>query len=294
MRVFIGMPVYNGGKYIELALSSLCQQQFKDWHLLISDNASTDNTGEICRKYTNLDQRIKYVRQEKNTGMAANFKFVLDAAHGDSFMWAAADDVWDSAFIASCVNYLEKNARTSFVFCEAAIIDTFGRKVCQFPPFSTFEGKFSALVYLKQPVFMGHSHSIYGLFRLSFIRKVWQASPFTLRRASDVAFMYAAHLRGSFKAIPSILFYKRWPRVTDCYERVDHYVFDKEYYDTLPFHEYKKFTIDMIRASKNTPYYLPTVVAMGLGIPRSICKDIKARTGAVKNELYKRLLPKLR
>ena len=92
-RVSIGMPVFNGDKFIREALDSLLAQTFTDFELIISDNASTDRTEAICREYAERDKRIRYVRQAENLGPAANFRFVLDEAVGEYFMWAAADDL---------------------------------------------------------------------------------------------------------------------------------------------------------------------------------------------------------
>ena len=93
--VSIGMPVYNGEKYIREALDSLLGQSFTGFELIISDNASTDGTEAICQQYAAKDSRIRYVRQPVNLGALDNFTFVLDEARGGYFMWAAADDRYD-------------------------------------------------------------------------------------------------------------------------------------------------------------------------------------------------------
>lgn len=93
-QVSIGMPVYNGEKYIREALNSLLAQSFTDFELIISDNASLDKTELICREYLQKDSRIQYIRQEKNLGASNNFEFVLNKAKGKYFMWAAHDDVF--------------------------------------------------------------------------------------------------------------------------------------------------------------------------------------------------------
>lgn len=99
--VSIGMPVYNGAKYIREALDSLLSQTFSSFELIISDNASIDATKAICEEYVRKDPRIRYVRQSENRGALANFKFVLNQAKGEFFMWAAADDRWDEDWIES-------------------------------------------------------------------------------------------------------------------------------------------------------------------------------------------------
>ena len=77
-RVSIGIPVYNGENYLAEALDSLLRQSFGDFELLISDNASTDRTQEICRAYAARDARIRYVRQDRNIGAGPNHNRVLE------------------------------------------------------------------------------------------------------------------------------------------------------------------------------------------------------------------------
>jgi len=113
--VSIGMPVYNGAKYIREALDSLLAQTFVDFELIISDNASTDSTPDICREYVGLDARIRYVRQHENLGAAENFKFVLSEAKGACFMWAAHDDEWMEDYLTEAMLLLS-DASTNFIF----------------------------------------------------------------------------------------------------------------------------------------------------------------------------------
>jgi len=98
-EVSIGMPVFNGGDTIAKALDSLLSQTFADFELLISDNASTDNTDEICKRYAQKDKRIIYVRQPENMGIGYNFLYVLKQSRGKYFMWAPVDDIWAPDFI---------------------------------------------------------------------------------------------------------------------------------------------------------------------------------------------------
>lgn len=114
-KVSIGMPVYNGERYIREALDSLFVQTFTDFELIISDNASTDKTGEICKEYARNDSRIRYVRQIENLGPSANFEFVLREAKSNYFMWAACDDLWSAEWIMRLYELLEKsNAGAAF------------------------------------------------------------------------------------------------------------------------------------------------------------------------------------
>lgn len=109
VKVSIGVPVYNGEKFLRKRLDSLISQTFTDFEVVISDNASTDATSEICQEYSKKDERIRYIRQEKNMGAVWNFNFVLKEAAGDYFAWAAADDLWHSDFLKKNVSVLTSN-----------------------------------------------------------------------------------------------------------------------------------------------------------------------------------------
>lgn len=88
----IGMPVYNGAKHVRRAVDSLIAQTFTNFELIISDNASTDATEEICQECASRDKRIRYIRHPVNRGAPFNFHFVLKESKGTYFMWAAHDD----------------------------------------------------------------------------------------------------------------------------------------------------------------------------------------------------------
>jgi glycosyltransferase involved in cell wall biosynthesis len=107
--VSIGLPVYNGDDLLEKALHSILAQTYSNFELIISDNASTDKTREICEAYAAKDSRIKYYRNEKNIGGHNNFNRVFELATGQYFKWAAHDDLCAPDFIEQCVSILEKN-----------------------------------------------------------------------------------------------------------------------------------------------------------------------------------------
>jgi glycosyltransferase involved in cell wall biosynthesis len=108
-RVTIGMPVYNGDEKLRHVLGSIVGQTYKDFRLVISDNASTDATETICSELAKRDQRVIYIRQLHNIGAEANFDFVLSKADTEYFMWAAADDVRSEDFIEKNLEFLDRN-----------------------------------------------------------------------------------------------------------------------------------------------------------------------------------------
>lgn len=107
--VSIGIPVYNGAHTMAAVLDSLLTQSFINFELIISDNCSTDSTQIICESYAKRDPRIRYIRQLNNFGAGVNFKYVLDAARGHYFMWAASDDFRTQDFLAENVAFLESH-----------------------------------------------------------------------------------------------------------------------------------------------------------------------------------------
>jgi len=105
-KLSIGMPVYNGEKYLPEALLSILSQDYTDFELIISDNASTDGTAKICRDFAARDARIQYYRNAVNLGAAKNFGRVFELAKGEFFKWAAADDLHYPGVLRRCVEVL--------------------------------------------------------------------------------------------------------------------------------------------------------------------------------------------
>ena len=113
--VSIGVPVYNTERFIAGALDSLLAQTFADFELIISDNASTDGTREICESYAARDSRIRYIRQSENIGLPRNWNAVVHAASGEFFKWASASDCCAPTMVERCVAALR--ADDSAVLC---------------------------------------------------------------------------------------------------------------------------------------------------------------------------------
>ena len=107
-KISIGLPVFNGENYISESITSILNQTFTDFELIISDNASSDNTRLICLEFQLLDSRIKYHRQEYNIGINRNFQFVLLNSKSDFFIWASHDDIWDLNWLTSLYNISKK------------------------------------------------------------------------------------------------------------------------------------------------------------------------------------------
>lgn len=127
--VGLGMPVYNGSRYVAAAIESVLSQSLADFELVICDNASTDETGEICRAYAARDERIRYFRNATNIGADPNFNRVFELSRGRYFKFVPYDDVLDPEFLAACVQALEANPDAAVCQTQLDFIDHAGNRL---------------------------------------------------------------------------------------------------------------------------------------------------------------------
>jgi glycosyltransferase involved in cell wall biosynthesis len=113
--VSVGIPTYNRASTLVKSIESVLTQTYKNIEIIISDNASTDETKSICEKFCNLDQRIIYIRQKTNLGAANNFNVVLETAKGEYFMWLGDDDWISQDYIYECMNIFRLNLSYTLV-----------------------------------------------------------------------------------------------------------------------------------------------------------------------------------
>ncbi|RZD40499.1 MAG: glycosyltransferase family 2 protein [Thaumarchaeota archaeon] len=125
-KVCIGMPVYNGEKFLRSSLDCILNQSYENIEIIISDDASVDSTKMICAEYVKKDSRIKYIQQTKNLGGLLNFNFVLSQAKSKYFMWAEVDDKWEPGFIQKNVAVLESNSNIVGSISE---VSWYGKKI---------------------------------------------------------------------------------------------------------------------------------------------------------------------
>jgi len=169
--VSIGLPVYNGEKLLRRALDSLLAQEYANFELIISDNASTDGTEGICREYAARDNRIRYIRQTKNMGGQENFNFVLHEANGEYFMWAAFDDQWATSFIHSLLESLMNNPGAVGAFCPYQLIDDESAVIIEGVWKCNYQNRLTLLRLLKFTWYY-RDMCIYGLMRRRYMNDV--------------------------------------------------------------------------------------------------------------------------
>jgi glycosyltransferase involved in cell wall biosynthesis len=127
--VSVGLPVYNGEKYLTVAIESVLGQTFDDFELVISDNASTDRTREICEYFTKRDPRVRYFRQATNRGAGFNYNFVFHESRGRYFRWLAHDDYIAPTCLSACVGALNSDLSLVLAYTHHVDVDELGTPI---------------------------------------------------------------------------------------------------------------------------------------------------------------------
>ena len=201
------MPIYNGEKYIRRALDSLLAQDYENFELIISDNASSDGTWQVCQEYAAKDRCIRLNRNTRNIGVVGNFGVVLNMAHGPYFMWAAADDYWLPEFVRTMVNELDIHHEAGVAMCAVQRILEDGSNV-DTVRFSgkdnpNFKSHYQVLMGLTSPKKHKYNLFIYGLFRTSLLQKGFLLFPDV--PLGDRLFMCQIALATHFRYVDRIL-----------------------------------------------------------------------------------------
>jgi glycosyltransferase involved in cell wall biosynthesis len=171
-RVSIGLPVFNGENYLGAALNSLVSQDYEDFELIISDNASSDGTAAICQEFASKDRRIRYYRNETNIGASGNYNRVFNLARGEVFKWASHDDECHPALVRRCLETLdEAPASTVFVFTKTVVIDESGIPMFLSPDDISSRSPRAVTRLAKVLWSSFHGNSLWGLIRSDALRQ---------------------------------------------------------------------------------------------------------------------------
>jgi glycosyltransferase involved in cell wall biosynthesis len=208
-RLSIGLPVYNGARFLDECLRSITQQTFRDFELIVCDNASTDATESIARSWASRDPRITVHRAPENRGAATNFNWSFELARAELFKWCAVDDLMEPAFLERCVAALDAEPQAVLAYSGTVDIDENGRLLgeiydnnadLQFGA-SQVERRFRDLIC--------HGHSciaVFGVIRSAALR---ESSVIAHYVASDKVLLAELGLKGPFLKVPDNLLLHR-------------------------------------------------------------------------------------
>jgi glycosyltransferase involved in cell wall biosynthesis len=204
-RLSIGLPVYNGERYVAESIEALLGQTYTDFELIISDNASTDDTGDICRRYEKEDSRVSYFRQPHNIGLAPNHNFVVEAARGELFKWAANDDLYGRELLERCVEALDEHRDVVLAHSWTARIDSDGNVTQAYEyPMNTFSAR--APERFRSILFDSGGDDDYGVVRIDVLKRTAMKESY---HHADHTIIAELGLHGRFYQVPEWLYFRR-------------------------------------------------------------------------------------
>jgi glycosyltransferase involved in cell wall biosynthesis len=204
-RLSIGLPVYNGEEYLAESLDALLGQTYEDFELVISDNASTDGTEDICRRYAAKDSRIRYIRLPRNIGAAPNHNFVFAECRSELFKWASHDDLYGRELLQRCVNALDERPEVVLAHVDQAVIDEKGEVKVPYE-YTIATDSPHPPVRFRSLLFEPGGDDWYGVIRTEVLRRV---KPLDSFHHADRTFVAELALHGPFHQVPELLYFRR-------------------------------------------------------------------------------------
>lgn len=216
--ITVGLPVYNSERYIKVSLDSLLAQTHSDFELVISDNASTDTTGQICKEYAARDRRIKYFRNEVNIGNPRNFNRVAELTTTRYLKWSTADDFWEPTFLEHALKIMEGDGSIALCYPQAALVDADGANPTNYDDVLHLvqEDPVERFLALITRIKLAHQHL--GLIRMSHLRQTHLLGAYV---GSDINLLAELTLYGKFYELPHRLFFRRFHKDSGSWKRGD-------------------------------------------------------------------------
>lgn len=223
-RLTMGLPVYNGENFLDETLCGMRNQMFGDFELIVSDNASTDATEEICRRHACEDRRIRYDRLDSNLGAVANFNRAFALGTAPYFKWIAHDDAYDPRYLAALIPVLDAHPSVVLAHTATVFIDEHGREFPTDPAGGGYIGPFIDRYRRPDPIGLGDSFRPAERFRQVLAQALWGTHMFgVIRRealartrllanfvSSDRAMLAELALLGRFETLDKPYFAKRF------------------------------------------------------------------------------------
>ncbi len=214
----IGLPVYNREKFLRQSFDALLDQTFTNFDLIISDNASTDGTEQICREYAQRDRRIRYYRNPSNIGAPRNFNRAFELSSTKYFKWATSDDLCGPQFLELALGVLERDPAVALCYAKSTTIAEDGS------PIEDYEDNLHLMEANASQRFMrllntiGLCHQHQGVVRSAALR---QTAMLKDHICSDVNLVAELSLYGKFYELPQRLFFRRLHPEASSWARAD-------------------------------------------------------------------------
>ncbi|MEM6641107.1 MAG: glycosyltransferase family 2 protein [Pseudomonadota bacterium] len=206
--ISIGMPVYNGERFLAPALDAVLAQTYGDFELLIGDNGSTDDTEVICRDYAARDARIRYHRHPQNIGAAANYNDLFARATAPYFRWNNADDLVDPTLHEKCLAALKRHPDAVLAAGTTVLINEDGATLRFYNDDLHITDRRPSDRYRRFLRQVGLTNVLYGLMRRENLVNTELMGDGSLPSA-DTILMADLLFQGTFVMLDEPLFYRR-------------------------------------------------------------------------------------
>ncbi|XIA67969.1 glycosyltransferase family 2 protein [Bradyrhizobium sp. TZ2] len=230
-RLSIGMPIYNAERYLAEIFDCFLTQTFQDFEIIVSDNASTDRTAEICRSFAKRDPRIRYHRNGKNLGAIPNFNRAFELSRSPLFKWAAHDDLYHPRYLQSCVRILDDDPDVILAHSKTAFVDDRGEPFpidpatgCYIDPRTGVAQTADSPMVADSPVAILRFWQVlsgacwgthmFGVMRREVLQKTRLVPAFS---GGDRAMLAELALLGRFRCSHEVLFSKRFHESASCH-----------------------------------------------------------------------------
>jgi len=224
VRVSVGIPVYNGERFLEPCLDAIFSQTLQDIEVILADNASTDRTQEICLAYQKKYPNFIYYRHPENMGAARNYDFCFHKATGQYFKWAAHDDLIAPSFLEKAVAAIDADPAVVGAHALTHLIDAKGQRIDYDPARRAFVDRDGRTLRsrLDEPALLDDGDpvrrlramlknyrmctAVFGVYRRDVMAASGLHLPFW---GSDKVFIGEMLLHGKIAIVPEELFLRR-------------------------------------------------------------------------------------
>jgi len=213
--VSIALPVYNGEKWVEQAISTLIKQSYDNVEIIIADDCSSDNSQEICEQYASKYSQITFIKNETNLGAQGNFKKILNLCSGKYITYASQDDYWDENFISYLVEKLESNNSAVLAGSAVQLLDKNDEKYKELhfngkwnpEKFSIHKLMYSLMLPLNYGKWIKNHLFYHGVLRTDILKYCFSIFPGVIEH--DRHFLLLLALSGKWCYVDRVLYFRR-------------------------------------------------------------------------------------
>ena len=286
-RLTIGLPVYNSETYLAASLESLLAQTYGDFRLLISDNASTDGTADICAEYAKRDSRIDYHGNAGNIGMSPNFNLVAERCETPFFKWSTADDLWAPTMVEKTIAVIEADDSIALCYPKTVLMSELEGTERQYDDNLHLMHDDPAGRFMDVKANIGLCNLHLGISRTAALRKTSMLRSFP---GADMNLVAELAIYGKFFEVQEYLFFRRFHEDSSSWARQD------ADHQKRRFHSAKTQNIKLIHWAAhgeyfNTVRHSPFSWGEKNRLYRFLLRRMMWERGRLLGELRNKLLP---